>query len=350
MPVQTVVSSAVLPTRRTRPESKEGVQMDISLGYQIVSFTYPGGPAAIFDTVVAQAREAESSGFDTVLVMDHFYQLDSHGAVDEPMLECYTTLGALATATSTVRLSALVTGNTYRNPALLAKTITTLDVVSAGRAVLGIGAGWFGHEHDALGFEFGTFTDRFVRLEEALQIIQPVLAGGRPTFRGNWYRVNEAINEPRLRDRVPVMIGGSGENKTFRLAARFADHVNVLCPVDAIAHKVAVLAQRCEEIGRDPKSLATSFLVSAVPVDSHADAGHVRAGLTPYMQEHAVIGTPDRIAEHVAEKVVPQGVGGVVLNMPFNGHTPGTVQAIGEALAPVVRGNRSNARSLPAPG
>ena len=253
------------------------------------------------------------------------------------MLECYTTLGALAAATTTVRLSALVTGNTYRNPALLAKTITTLDVVSAGRAILGIGAGWFGHEHDALGFEFGTFTDRFVRLQEALQIIQPMLAGERPTFRGDWYRVKEAINEPRLRDRVPVMIGGSGEKKTFRLAARFADHVNILCPVDAIDHKVAVLAQRCEEIGRDPKSLATSFLVSAVPVESHADAGHVRAGLTPYMREHAVIGTPDRIAEHVAEKVMSQGVGGVILNMPFSGHIPGTVQAIGNALAPVVR-------------
>jgi F420-dependent oxidoreductase-like protein len=311
--------------------------MDISLGYQIVSFTYPGGPATIFDTVVAQAREAESSGFDTVLLMDHFYQLDSHGALDEPMLECYTTLGALASATSTIRLSALVTGNTYRNPALLAKTITTLDVVSAGRAVLGIGAGWFAHEHDALGFEFGTFTDRFVRLKEALQIISPMLAGERPTFQGDWYRVNDAINEPRLRDGIPVMIGGSGENKTFRLAARFADHVNILCPVDAIAHKVAVLAQRCEEIGRDPKSLTTSFLVSAEPVDSQADVPRVRAGLTPYMQEHAVIGTPGQIAEHVAEKVVSQGVGGVIINMPFSGHLPGTVQAIGEALAPVVR-------------
>jgi F420-dependent oxidoreductase-like protein len=190
--------------------------MKTSLGYQIPSFTYPGGPAAIFDTIVAQAREAESSGFDTVLLMDHFYQLDSHGAVDEPMLECYTTLAALASATSTIRLSALVTGNTYRNPALLAKTVTTLDVVSAGRSILGIGAGWFQAEHDSLGFEFGTFTDRFTRLQEALQIIVPMLAGERPTFHGSWYQVRDAINEPRLRDRIPVMIGGSGENPTCR--------------------------------------------------------------------------------------------------------------------------------------
>ena len=311
--------------------------MNISMGYQIPSFTYPGGPAAIFGTVVAQALEAESSGFDTVLLMDHFYQLDSHGAEDEPMLECYTTLGALATATSSVRLSALVTGNTYRNPALLAKTVTTLDVVSAGRAVLGIGAGWFQREHDALGFEFGTFTERFVRLDEALQIIVPMLAGERPTFDGSWYRVREAINEPRLDRRIPVMIGGSGENKTFRLAARFADHVNILCPDEAIGHKVAVLAQRCEEIGRDPKSLTTSFLISAIPVDGHADERRVRARLTPYMQQFAVVGTPDQIAEHVVEKVLPQGVDGLIVNMPFSGHVPGTVRAIGEALAPLIR-------------
>jgi alkanesulfonate monooxygenase SsuD/methylene tetrahydromethanopterin reductase-like flavin-dependent oxidoreductase (luciferase family) len=211
-------------------------------------------------------------------------------------------------------------------------------VVSAGRAVLGIGAGWFQFEHDALGFEFGTFTDRFARLEEALQIIHPMLAGERPTFEGRWYRVREAINEPRLRDRIPVLIGGSGENKTFRLAARFADHVNILCPTDAIAHKVAVLGQRCEEIGRDPQSLTTSFLVSAVPVDSRTDPERVRAALTPYLKENAVIGTPGEIAEQVAAKVVSQGVGGLIVNMPFSGHIPGTVQAVGQALAPLVRG------------
>jgi F420-dependent oxidoreductase-like protein len=317
--------------------------MKISLGYQIPSFAYPGGPATIFETLVAQAREAESSGFDTVLLMDHFYQLDSHGAVDEPMLECYTALGALASATSTVQLSALVTGNTYRNPALLAKTVSTLDVVSAGRAILGIGAGWFELEHDAFGFDYGTFSDRFARLEEALQIIVPMLAGERPTFEGSWYRVREAINEPRLRDHLPVMIGGSGEKKTFRLAAKFADHVNILCPQDAIAHKVAVLGQRCEEIGRDPQTLTTSFLVSAIPVDSGADVSQVRGGLTPYMQQFAVVGTPEQIAEHVAEKVLSQGIGGVVINMPFSGHIPGTIDALGQALSPLVQPSQSGA-------
>jgi F420-dependent oxidoreductase-like protein len=311
--------------------------MKISLGYQIPSFTYPEGPATIFTTLVAQAREAEAAGFDTLLLMDHFYQLDSHGAADEPMLECYTTLAALATATSTIRLSALVTGNTYRNPALLAKTVTTLDVISAGRAILGIGAAWFQLEHDAFGFEFGTFTDRFARLEEALQIIVAMLAGQRPTFHGTWYQVRDAINEPRLREHLPIMIGGSGETKTFPLAARFADHLNIICPEELLAHKVAVLAQRCQDIGRDPESLTTSYLVSAIPVDSHSDIRHLRAGLTPYMQANAVIGTPEQIAENVAEKVLPHGIGGLIINMPFSGHISGTVEAVGQALAPLVR-------------
>src|SRR3982751_1610357 len=157
--------------------------MTIRLGYQIPNFTYPGvEPGDLFDTVAAQAREAETAGFDTVLVMDHFYQLPGIGTPDSAMLEAYTTLGALASATSTIQLSALVTGNTYRNPPMLAKTVTTLDVVSGGRAVLGIGAGWFEREHDDFGYEFGTFTERFEKLEEALQIIGPMLRGEAPTF------------------------------------------------------------------------------------------------------------------------------------------------------------------------
>ena len=132
------------------------------LGYQIPNFTYPGiGPAELFEAIAQQARQADGSGFDTVMVMDHFFQLPMLGEPDQYMLECYALLSALARETSTVRLSALVTGNTYRNPAVLAKTVTTLDIVSNGRAQLGIGAGWFELEHDSFGIEFGTFTDRF---------------------------------------------------------------------------------------------------------------------------------------------------------------------------------------------
>src|SRR6201990_627391 len=174
--------------------------MTIRLGLQIPNFSYDAPVAELFPAVKAQAQEAEAAGFDTVLVMDHFYQLPGLGEPDEPMLEAYTALGALATATKRVQLSTLVTGNTYRNPTLLAKVITTLDVVSAARAILGIGTGWFELEHDELGYEFGPFTDRFNRLDEALQIILPMLKGERPTFSGKWYHAENALANPRYRD------------------------------------------------------------------------------------------------------------------------------------------------------
>src|SRR3954454_19075162 len=165
------------------------------LGYQIPNFTYPDvGPGALFDAIARQAKEADGSGFDTVLVMDHFYQLPGLGTPDQYMLECYTLLAALARETSHVRLSALVTGNTYRNPAVLAKTVTALDIVSNGRGQLGIGAGWSHLEHDSFGIEFGTFSDRFEKMEEALQIIIPMLRGERPTLDGKRYKVKNAIN------------------------------------------------------------------------------------------------------------------------------------------------------------
>ncbi|GFG75965.1 hypothetical protein MBOT_33300 [Mycobacterium botniense] len=190
--------------------------MTIRLGLQIPNFSYGTGVEQLFPTVIAQAREAEAAGFDAVFVMDHFYQLPLLGSPDQPMLEAYTTLGALATATERINLGALVTGNTYRNPALLAKIITTLDVVSAGRAILGIGTGWFELEHEQLGFEFGTFTDRFHRLEEALQIIVPMIKGERPTFSGTWYHVREAMAEPRFRAHIPLLIGGRGKRRRSR--------------------------------------------------------------------------------------------------------------------------------------
>src|SRR5580765_6573234 len=167
------------------------------LGYQIPNFTYPGvGSDGLFDVVARQAVEAEESGFDTVFVMDHFYQLPLLGAPDNAMLDCYTLLAALSQRTERVRLSALVTGNTYRHPTLLAKSVTALDVVSGGRAQLGIGAGWFELEHDSLGYEFGTFTDRFEKLEESLQIVLPMLRGEQPTLEGKWYQVHDAMNHP----------------------------------------------------------------------------------------------------------------------------------------------------------
>ena len=182
------------------------------LSCQITNFTYPvEAPADSIPAVLVQAKAAEAAGFDRVLLMDHFYQLPGIGDPDDPMFECYTALAALAQHTETVGLSALVTGNTYRNPAVLAKTVTTLDHVSGGRAGLGIGSGWFELEHDAFGIPFETFTERFEKLEEALNIIIPMFADERPTLDGKHYQVTDAINSPA----PPIMTGifdsGAGE-------------------------------------------------------------------------------------------------------------------------------------------
>ncbi|OBH25809.1 LLM class F420-dependent oxidoreductase [Mycobacterium sp. E342] len=306
--------------------------MTIRLGLQIPNFSYGTQVAELFPAVQAQAREAESAGFDTVLLMDHFYQLPGLGEPDEPMLEAYTALGALAAAVERVQLSTLVTGNTYRNPTLLAKAITTLDVVSAGRAILGIGAGWFELEHQQLGFEFGTFTERFEKLQEALDIIVPMLHGERPTFTGKWYRTESAINEPRYRDHIPVMLGGSGEKKTFRLAARYADHLNIIADIDQLPGKLEVLRQRCAEIDRDPSTLETSSLLTVVVDDGYgapSDIGEAHGG-------RAVTGTIDQIADEIKRRIIDVGIDGVIVNLPTHRYTPGVVTAVGEALKPVV--------------
>jgi F420-dependent oxidoreductase-like protein len=302
----------------------------IRLGFQIPNFSYGTGVEKLFPTVIAQAQEAEAAGYDSLFVMDHFYQLPMLGTPDQPMLEAYTALGALATATQRLQLGTLVTGNTYRNPALLAKIITTLDVVSGGRAILGIGAGWYELEHQQLGFEFGTFTDRFNRLDEALQILEPMIKGERPTFSGDWYTAQDAMAEPRYRDRVPILIGGSGEKKTFAIAARSADHLNVIAAFDELPRKMDAVAARCEEAGRDPATLETSVMLTVI-VDENLDPAHLPENVSKRM----AAGTPAQIAEQVQDKVLDAGIDGVIVNLP-NGHTPGVITAVAEVLRPLL--------------
>ncbi len=309
--------------------------MTIKLGLQIPNFSYGTGVAELFPTVIAQAQEAEAAGFDSVFVMDHFYQLPGLGTPDQPMLEAYTALGGLATATGKVQLGTLVTGNTYRNPTLLAKAITTLDVMSQGRAILGIGTGWFELEHDQLGYDFGTFTDRFNKLYEALEIIVPMIKGERPTFSGKYYRTQEAMANPRFRDRIPLMIGGSGEKKTIPLAARRFDHLNVIAGFHKLADKVAAKNRSCEEIGRDPGTLETSMLVTALVAENATDAV-----IPDAMKGRMVVGSAERIAEQIKTKVLDAGIDGVIVNMPTNvqGYQPGLIAALGEVLKPLVEG------------
>ncbi|MEV6100978.1 LLM class F420-dependent oxidoreductase [Nocardia sp. NPDC051981] len=329
--------------------------MSIRLGYQMPNFSYGVAPRDLFPAVVAQAREAEAAGFDAAFVMDHFYQLPLLGAPEEPMLEAYSALSGLAASTERIQLSALVTGNTYRNPALTAKTVTTLDVVSRGRAVLGIGAGWFELEHQAYGFDFGTFTERFEKLEEALEIITPMLRGQHSTFDGKWYRTNNAMNEPRVRDDLPILLGGGGEKKTFGLAARFADHLNIICNASEIPRKLEALHARLDEAGRDPKTLETSFLAFVI-VDEDGDRARktqaemlARIGITDLgalpnealrntPADRQFVGTPDQVAEQIQSRVLDQGIDGIIVNMVTNGHEAGAVELAGRALAPLVRG------------
>ncbi len=321
------------------------------LGYQIPNFTYPGvDQSNLFDAVAAQAKAAERSGFDTVLLMDHFYQLPLLGAPEDYMLECYTTLGALARETSKVRLSSLVTGNTYRNPAVLAKIVTALDVVSGGRAQLGIGAGWFELEHDSFGIEFGTFTDRFEKLEEALQIILPMLRGQRPSLDGKHYRITEAINEPQPVGRIPVMIGGSGERKTLRMVAQYADESNLTSPPDQLPRKLEALAAHCERLGRDRREITlsqhTNVLIAANLDDAYKQVVEflrARGVDVEAMDEDSrntflnmvVWGDEDQVGEKLSS-VIALGAEALTCSLPRNAPDPEAVEQLGKVASKVL--------------
>lgn len=279
------------------------------LGYQIPNYTYPGiNGGDIFGNILAQAQAAEAAGFDRVFVMDHFYQLPGIGAPHESMFECYSLLSAIAQHTDTVRLSALVTGNTYRHPTLLAKTITALDHVSGGRATLGIGAGWFELEHDSLGYEFGTFTDRFEKLEEALQIVIPMLRGENVSLSGTHYQVANAINSPAPISDIPIMIGGSGEKKTLRMVAQYADESNLS-------------SGTIEEAEADLRAMA--------------DAKGFSDEIMDMIKAIFIYGDPDSVGEEL-QALMDTGLDGLTINLPFNGHNTDRIGLLGEVAHAVM--------------
>ena len=239
----------------------------MKIGLQIPSFTWPGGAAAIGPTLARVARQADDVGFDSIWVMDHFFQIRGVGRAEEPMLEGWTTLGFLAANTTRARLGLMVGGVHYRLPGLWIKAATTLDVLSGGRAWLGIGAAWNQEESGALGFPFPALGERFEMLDETLQIAHQMFEGERGSegeFHGRLYHARRLMNSPQSisRPRVPIMIGGGGERKTLRLVAQYADATNVFGGPTAIHHKYEVLRQHCEEIGRDPNEIERSTLQS----------------------------------------------------------------------------------------
>jgi F420-dependent oxidoreductase-like protein len=224
----------------------------MKLGLQIPDFTNHDGPPALASDLAWAARTADEAGFEFVAVMDHFFQIGPVGPVDSAMLEAYTTLGFLAAHTERAKLLTLVTGAIYRQPGLLTKIITTLDVLSSGRAWLGIGAGWNEQESRGLGLYFPPVTERFEQLEETLQIALQMWRGDEAAYDGKHNHLERPLNSPQslTRPHPPIMIGGGGEKKTLRLVAQYADATN-LFPGPDIARKLDVLRDHCERVGRD---------------------------------------------------------------------------------------------------
>jgi F420-dependent oxidoreductase-like protein len=229
----------------------------VKIGLQIPDFTWPGGPARLGGDLAVVARAADDAGFDFIAVMDHFFQIGVIGPPEREMLEAYTTLAYLAACTSRAKLMTLVTGAVYRQPGILAKTVTTLDVLSGGRAWLGIGAAWNQEESRGLGIPFPPVAERFERLEETLQICLQMWRGDESPYRGRHYQLERPINSPQALSvpHPPILIGGGGERKTLRLVARYAQACN-LFPTPDVARKLDVLRAHCDAEGRDYDDIA----------------------------------------------------------------------------------------------
>ncbi|WP_203338680.1 LLM class F420-dependent oxidoreductase [Nocardioides limicola] len=233
----------------------------MDLGIQICDFSWPGTPASIPGTLTRIAQDAEAAGVRSLWLMDHYFQIAPFGPPEAEMLEGYSTLAFLAGRTERVELGLMVTGVTHRHPAVLVKTVTTVDVLSGGRAWLGIGAAWNEVEHAGLGIPFPPLRERFERLEETLQIAHRMWAGDESPYTGRHYRLERPVNSPPPVRRPPIMIGGSGERKTLRMVAEYADACNIFdAGLEVVKRKYDVLAEHCVALGRDPEEVRRTVL------------------------------------------------------------------------------------------
>ena len=303
-------------------------------GLHLPSYTHPDTPPAeLFARVVEQARAAEQAGFSLVTVMDHLYQIQGVGLEDEPMLEAWTTLGALARETSRVRLGTLVTGVTYRNPALLAKQATTLDVISGGRAIFGIGAAWNEDEHAGYGFEFPPVRERMDRLEEALTITKALFSEERPSFAGTYYQIEDALNVPRpIQPGGPrILVGGGGEQRTLKIAARFADMTHWFpLGLEVLQRKTEILAGHCEAIGRDPAEIERTMAAPVLVAENEADTARMLQGVPAERRPYVVAGTPEQVVDRL-RPYLDAGFTGFTFNNSIY-RTPNQIAVIGELL------------------
>jgi F420-dependent oxidoreductase-like protein len=294
----------------------------ISLDLHITKFDYPDVPAErLFDRLVEIATTAEEAGFSSISVMDHLHQIPPMGPQELWMLEGNVALAALAARTKRVSLGLLVGGVTYRNPALHAKMTTTLDVVSGGRAIHGIGAAWFEAEHQAYGVRFPPLKERFEHLEDALRISRAMFTQERSTIEGTHHRVDGVLNNPRpVRGDIPILIGGSGERKTLRLVAQYADACNLFGDAERARHLLGVLDGHCETVGRDPSEITRTSMATVVIAPTHEAAQRkveawAATGVPRERVEAAISGDPDTVAER-AEAYKDVGIEGLTLSMP----------------------------------
>jgi F420-dependent oxidoreductase-like protein len=285
----------------------------MDVGIHFMNFTLSGGPEAIRTHVRDTAEAAEAAGCTMFTCMDHYFQMEAFTRAEDPMLEGYTTLGYVAGRTETMTLGLLVAGVTYRHPGLLAKIATTLDVLSGGRSMLGLGAAWYGREHAALGVPFPPLGERFERLEETLQICLQMWSDDDGPYDGTHYRLAETLNVPPpvRRPRPPIMIGGGGERKTLRLVAKYGDLDNLFATSpDEVRHKLDVLVRHCEELGRDPSEITNTTSTRIRPdvdVDEFVTtmAEYAKLGIQ-HVQVSLVTDEPARLVEQTVAPLVPR--------------------------------------------
>ena len=270
----------------------------MKIGLQLPSFTWPGGPARIAATLAEIGRGADDTGFHSLWVMDHFFQISMIGPPEQDMLEGYSTLGYLAAVTRKIKLGTMVTGVIYRYPGILVKAATTLDVLSGGRMYFGIGAAWNEQESKGLGVPFPPLGVRFELLEEALQIVKQMWSGSDAAYRGKHNQLERTlcVPQPLSRPHPPILVAGGGEKKTLRLVAKYADACNLYGPLETVSAKLAILEQHCAKLGRDFGSIEKTTLGTVEVAPGKSSAGEVIAqceALAAIGVHHAIFNMPN---------------------------------------------------------
>lgn len=319
-PVRVVPAAFVAAPAAARRQEEQPARL--RFGLHIGTFAFPAGAAATADYLHSIAVAAEDAGFDAIYVMDHFRQIPQIGRAWDDFLESYTTLGYLAACTERVKLGALVTGITYRNVAHLGKIVATLDVLSGGRAVCGLGLAWFKDEHVGYGWRFPPVAERYALLEDALRLM-PVLWGpGNPPFAGRVVQAPDTTCYPRpVQEHVPILVGGGGERQTLRLAAQHADAANVLGDLATVRHKAAVLQAHCRDVGRDPAEVALTHLSTALVGDDDRHVSDLVERLRPRRQDPARFAATvhaGTVADHIGRfrELAEAGVQEVMIRLP----------------------------------